>query len=69
MVTILFFTIALPNTTQLKCERHLEVILYYAAEEYIYYLENQTAFSLKQEIKINGLYEQNQNERFLIYEL
>lgn len=52
-----------------KCERHLELILYYAAEEYIYYLENQTAFSLKQEIKINGLYEQNQNERFLIYEL
>lgn len=49
-------------------ERHVEIILYYPAEDYIYYLEKQTPFSLKAEVKIAGLYERNQNERFLIYQ-
>ncbi|PMC36746.1 SAM-dependent methyltransferase [Bacillus sp. UMB0899] len=52
-----------------KKEREVELILYYAAEEYLYYLDNKTPFILKEEMKINGLYEHNPNERFLIYHL
>lgn len=52
-----------------KTERNIELILYYAAEDYLYFLENQTPFMLKEEVKIDGLYEHNFNERFLIYQL
>ncbi len=50
-------------------ERDIELILYYVAADYIYYLENHRAFELKQEVKLPGLYEHNPNERFLIYRL
>jgi len=49
--------------------REIEIVLYYVSDEYIYFLEYQTAFELKKEIIIPGLYERNQNERFLIYHL
>ncbi|WP_226528633.1 SAM-dependent methyltransferase [Metabacillus niabensis] len=52
-----------------KRNRKVELILYYAAEDYLFYLDNQTSFVLKEEVKINGLYEHNANERFLIYQL
>lgn len=52
-----------------KVRREVEVVLYYVSDEYIYFLEYQTAFELKKEIIIPGLYEHNQNERFLIYRL
>jgi SAM-dependent methyltransferase len=52
-----------------KVRREVEVVLYYVSDEYIYFLEYQTAFELKKEIMIPGLYEHNQNERFLIYRL
>lgn len=51
------------------CARDIELVLYYVSEDYIYFLENQSVFELKQEILIPSLYEQNQNERFLIYRL
>lgn len=50
-------------------KREVELILYYPSEEYVYYLENQTVFELKQEIRLKELYPQNENERFLIYQL
>lgn len=50
-------------------EREITLILYYPSEDYIYYLENNTSFQLKEEVKLPGQYEQNQNERFLIYQL
>ena len=50
-------------------EREIDLILYYASEDYIYYLENDTSFELKEEIVIPELYEQNPHERFLIYRL
>lgn len=50
-------------------KREVDVILYYPSEDYIYYLENHTLFELKKEIQIPGLYDHNQNERFLIYRL
>ena len=50
-------------------EREIDLILYYASEDYIYYLENDTSFELKEEIVISELYEQNPHERFLIYRL
>jgi SAM-dependent methyltransferase len=52
-----------------KSERNIELILYYPSEDYIYYLENDTSFELKKEIILPYLYEQNANERFLIYQL
>ncbi len=50
-------------------ERPIDLILYYPSEDFIDYLENNTAFKLINEIKINDRYENNTNERFLIYHL
>jgi SAM-dependent methyltransferase len=50
-------------------EREISLILYYPSADYIFYLENSTAFTLKDEIILPGHYEHNQNERFLIYHL
>lgn len=47
--------------------RQVDIILYYPSKEYIFYLENQTAFQLEQEIGLP--YENNPNERFLVYRL
>ncbi|WP_419954090.1 methyltransferase [Neobacillus niacini] len=52
-----------------KSKREVDVILYYPSEDYIYFLENHTLFELKEEVHLPGLYEHNQNERFLIYRL
>jgi hypothetical protein len=52
-----------------KFKREVDVILYYPSEDYIYYLENHTSFELIKEIPLPGLYENNANERFLIYRL
>lgn len=49
--------------------RVADIILYYPANDYIYYLENQTAFELEKEILIDGLYDKNKNERILIWRL
>lgn len=49
--------------------RSVDLILYYPTAEYIHYLETSTAFDLFKEVKISGLYEQNENERFLIFRL
>lgn len=52
-----------------KSKREIELILYYGSEDYIYFLENQTSFELKDEVILSGLYEHNPYERFLIYRL
>ncbi|MEH7179560.1 methyltransferase [Neobacillus vireti] len=52
-----------------KYKREVDVILYYPSEDYIYYLENHTLFELIKEVQLPGLYENNPNERFLIYRL
>ncbi|WP_147533436.1 methyltransferase domain-containing protein [Bacillus marasmi] len=49
--------------------REIHLVLYYVSEDYIYFLENQTNFELAKEVIVPGLYERNQNERFLIYRL
>lgn len=50
-------------------KREVDVILYYPSEDYIFYLENHTSFELIKEIRLPGLYENNANERFLVYRL
>ena len=50
-------------------ERKIELILYYPGDDYIYYLENETPFVLKDEIILNDLYNKDSQERFLIYKL
>lgn len=52
-----------------QSKREVEIILYYSSDDYVYFLEKQTAFELKQEIKLQAAYKKNQYERFLIYRL
>jgi 16S rRNA A1518/A1519 N6-dimethyltransferase RsmA/KsgA/DIM1 with predicted DNA glycosylase/AP lyase activity len=47
--------------------RKVELILYYASEDYTYYLNNNTPFQIKQEIIVPHLYEKNPYEKLLIY--
>lgn len=49
--------------------REIDIILYYPSTVYIHYLERSTSFKLLQEVKVPGLYNINENERFLIYRL
>lgn len=49
--------------------RQLDLILYYPSDDYVYLLENRTPFKLVEEVRIDGWYERNENERFLIYRL
>lgn len=49
--------------------RKVQLILYYPSEDYIYYLDNNTSFSLVDEVFLNEMYLKDANERFLIYEL
>ena len=50
-------------------ERQVNLILYYPSEDYIYFLENYTPFSLKREIRIPKKYDYDSREKILIYEL
>lgn len=50
-------------------KRTVDLILYYPTSEYIQFIENRTTFEFLDEVKIPGLYEQNDNERFLIFRL
>ncbi|MDQ0200654.1 methyltransferase [Neobacillus ginsengisoli] len=50
-----------------KSAREIELVLYYPAKDYIYFLENHTSFELKKEVRLQPFYEHNPNERFLIY--
>lgn len=52
-----------------QTKRDIEIVLYYPSEDYIYFLNNHPSFQLKQEVILPGLYEQNPNERFMIYQL
>ncbi|MGG3926271.1 methyltransferase [Metabacillus fastidiosus] len=49
-----------------QTKRDIEIILYYSSDDYMFFLENETAFELKEEIKLP---ENNRYERFLIYRL
>ena len=49
--------------------RSIDLILYYPTPEYIQFLENRTSFEFLEEVKVTGLYEHNENERFLIFRL
>ncbi|MCR6514094.1 MAG: SAM-dependent methyltransferase [Clostridium sp.] len=50
--------------------RKIDIVLYYPSDDYIYYLENNTAFTLKKEIDVSKLYKHyDSREKFLIYTL
>lgn len=53
----------------LENERQVNIILYYPSGDYIFYLDNYTIFTLKQEIRISGKYENDPREKIVIYEL
>ena len=48
--------------------RSIEIVLYYPAADYVYFMEEHAMFTLKLEVRLEG-YEKNPNERFLVYEL
>lgn len=48
-------------------KRQVDLILYYPTADYIHYLEASTTFTYHKEVKVTGLYEQNENERFIIF--
>lgn len=48
--------------------RKLTIIFYYPSHDYVEYME-QTPFTFIEEIRIPTLYKNNENERFLIYEM
>lgn len=50
-----------------KHSRSVDVILYYPTPEYIQFLEERTAFKLLKEVRVSELYEQNSNERFMVF--
>ncbi|MCT2537488.1 SAM-dependent methyltransferase [Aquibacillus koreensis] len=52
-----------------KNPREIELIIYYGSDDYVYFLNYQTTFSLKQEIAVPILVDSNPYERFLVYRL
>lgn len=50
-------------------ERPVDVILYYPTTEYMQFMDNQTPFELYKEVKVERLYENDENELFLVYRL
>lgn len=50
-------------------QRTIDIILYYPSDEYIFYLENSTCFSLYKEIPVLPHYSKDSRSRFLIYRL
>lgn len=57
----------LRSVEQLK--RTVDIVLYYPTVDYIQFLETGTPLELLKEVKVYGLYEQNDNERFLVFRL
>ncbi|MBO0991800.1 class I SAM-dependent methyltransferase [Bacillus sp. SD088] len=47
--------------------RSVDLILYYPSLDYLEFLETHTPFEMLKEIQVVDWYEQNKNERFLIY--
>lgn len=50
-------------------KRTVDIILYYPTAEYSQFLETGTPFELLKEVKVPVLYEQNDNERFVVFRL
>lgn len=50
-------------------KRTVDVVLYYPTADYIQFLETGTPFELLKEVRVPGLSEQNDNERFLVFRL
>ncbi|TYS67608.1 methyltransferase [Sutcliffiella horikoshii] len=48
--------------------RPIEIVLYYPAPDFVFFLENHSMFTLKLEVQLDE-FEKNANERFLVYEM
>lgn len=49
--------------------RLVDIILYYPTAEYVQFMNNHTPFELWKEVRVDPLYDKNENERFLIYRM
>lgn len=52
-----------------KNNKTIDLILYYPSDDYIYYLENNTALTCIKEIKLDDLYDKDYRQKFSIYRL
>ncbi|WP_040205484.1 class I SAM-dependent methyltransferase [Neobacillus jeddahensis] len=52
-----------------KSVREMDLVLYYPAPDYIFFLENDTPFELIDEVPVPFVSKHNPNERFLIYRM
>ncbi|TFJ93266.1 methyltransferase [Lentibacillus salicampi] len=52
-----------------RYKRDIELIIYYGPDSYVDYLENTTAFELKDEIVLSEIFNGDSYDRFLIYRL
>lgn len=50
-------------------KRTVDVVLYYPTVDYVEFIEAETPFKLLKEVRIPGMYEQNDNERFLVFRI
>ena len=50
-------------------KRTVDIVLYYPTADYIEFLESGTPFELIKEVRVPGLSEENDNERFLVFQL
>lgn len=50
-------------------KRTVDIVLYYPTAAYSQFLETSTPFELLKEVKVPELYEQNDNERFVVFRL
>lgn len=49
-------------------KRHIEIILFYPSDDYIFFLENYTLFMLEKEIRLDN-FKNDSRDRFLVYKL
>lgn len=52
-----------------KNNRTVDIILFYPSDDYIYFLENMTAFNLIKEVKLPKLHSKDNRQLFSIYQL
>lgn len=69
--SVQIFTKVVTNilTSTQEYERRVDIILYYPSIDYTYFLDNNTSFSLINEIKVPHLYDNDPRHKFSIYRL
>ncbi|MFS0575728.1 methyltransferase [Sporosarcina sp. 179-K 3D1 HS] len=65
--SIQIFMTVVRRILQATRNREVDLILYYPTDDYVEFLETRTPFWRVNEVPVPGLYEEDSNERFLIF--